>query len=57
MEYGWDQTFESLVAGVTADFIDNFKPTRERCWIAEIDGDIVGSILVSKRPKPSPNYD
>jgi len=50
-EYGWDQTFESLVARVTADFIDNFKPARERCWIAEIDGDIVGSILVVEKNK------
>lgn len=50
-EYGWDQTFESLVARVTADFIDDFKPARERCWLAEIDGDVVGSIFVVEKSK------
>ena len=50
-EYGWDQTFESLVARVTADFIDNIKPARERCWLAEIDGDVVGSIFIVEKSK------
>ena len=50
-EYGWDQTFESLVARVTAEFIDNFQPARERCWLAEIQGDIVGSIFVVEKTK------
>ena len=50
-EYGWDQTFESLVARVTAEFIDNFQPAREQCWLAEIQGDIVGSIFVVEKTK------
>ncbi|MHC4078213.1 MAG: bifunctional helix-turn-helix transcriptional regulator/GNAT family N-acetyltransferase, partial [Planctomycetota bacterium] len=45
-EYGWDETFEVLVAQITADFIQNLDPQRERCWIAEMDSGIVGSVFV-----------
>lgn len=45
-EYGWDERFEALVAQVVADFINSYKPARERCWIAEMDGEIVGSVFV-----------
>lgn len=45
-EYGWDEHFEALVAQIVADFINNYKPERERCWIAEMDGEIVGSVFV-----------
>jgi GNAT superfamily N-acetyltransferase len=44
-EYGWNAQFEAMVAQIVADFINNFKPERERCWIAEMDGEIVGSIF------------
>jgi DNA-binding MarR family transcriptional regulator/GNAT superfamily N-acetyltransferase len=47
-EYGWDATFDALVARVAADFIDNFDETRERCWIAEMAGGIVGSVFLVK---------
>jgi DNA-binding MarR family transcriptional regulator/GNAT superfamily N-acetyltransferase len=47
-EYGLDQTFEALVARIAAGFIENFDAARERCWIAERDGAIVGSVLLVK---------
>ena len=45
-EYGWNITFEALVAKITAEFIENFDARRERCWIAELDGERVGSVFV-----------
>jgi DNA-binding MarR family transcriptional regulator/N-acetylglutamate synthase-like GNAT family acetyltransferase len=50
-EYGYDETFEALVAEIAAKFIQHFDPKRERCWIAEKDGEIVGSVFVVKKSK------
>jgi DNA-binding MarR family transcriptional regulator/N-acetylglutamate synthase-like GNAT family acetyltransferase len=48
-EYGYDEEFEALAAELVAKFIQRYNPKRERCWIAEKDGQIVGSVfLVSK---------
>ena len=48
-EYGYDETFEALVAEIAARFIQRFDPKRERCWIAERDGEIVGSVFLVKK--------
>lgn len=48
-EYGWNEKMEALIARVVADFIDHLDPARERCWIAERHGEIVGSVLVVKQ--------
>lgn len=45
-EYGWNEEFEALVAKICADFISNYNPKRERCWIAEMDGEIIGSVFL-----------
>jgi DNA-binding MarR family transcriptional regulator/N-acetylglutamate synthase-like GNAT family acetyltransferase len=47
-EYGWDERFEALVAKIAADFIDDYDPARERCWIAEMNGETVGCVFVVK---------
>jgi DNA-binding MarR family transcriptional regulator/GNAT superfamily N-acetyltransferase len=44
-EYGWDATFEALVASIVADYIDKHDPRRERVWIAEVDGAPVGCVF------------
>jgi DNA-binding MarR family transcriptional regulator/GNAT superfamily N-acetyltransferase len=50
-EWGYNESMEALVAGVTADFINNFKPGREYCWIAERNSEIIGSIFVVEKSK------
>ena len=50
-EHGWDASFEALVAEIVAAFIRNFKPGRERCWIAEREGEPAGCVLLVEKSK------
>jgi GNAT superfamily N-acetyltransferase len=50
-EYGYDEHFEALVAEIVAEFVTHFDPKRERCWVAEKDGAIVGSVFLVKKSK------
>jgi GNAT superfamily N-acetyltransferase len=48
-EYQWDERFEALVAEICAHFIQNFDGSRERCWIAEVDGKFAGCVFLVKK--------
>jgi GNAT superfamily N-acetyltransferase len=52
-QYGWDLTFEALVARVAADFIDQFDGVRDCCWIAERNRDVLGAAFVVKTEQPT----
>ena len=47
-EWGYDERFEALVAEIVAKFVQNFDAKRERCWIAERNEEIVGSVFLVK---------
>ncbi|GLQ78315.1 GNAT family N-acetyltransferase [Mesorhizobium huakuii] len=48
-DYGWDETYEALVAEILAAFVKSFDPKWERSWIAERDGEVVGSVFVVRK--------
>ena len=48
-EYNWDEEYEGLVAEIVADFIKNFDAKRERCWIAEKDGENIGAVFLVRK--------
>lgn len=45
-EYGWDNSYEALICEIAAQFLREYKPLRERCWIAEKNACIVGSVFL-----------
>lgn len=47
-EYGWVGPFEGVCAQIVADYVQNFDPKLERCWIAEMDGERVGCVMLVK---------
>jgi DNA-binding MarR family transcriptional regulator/GNAT superfamily N-acetyltransferase len=47
-EYGWGEPFEGLCAQIVADFANNYDATHERCWIAEMNGENVGTVMLVK---------
>ncbi|WP_063196557.1 helix-turn-helix domain-containing GNAT family N-acetyltransferase [Bradyrhizobium sp. AT1] len=47
-DYGWDVSYEALVAEICAQFIRNYDAAREHCWIAEVGGEPVGSVFLVK---------
>jgi DNA-binding MarR family transcriptional regulator/GNAT superfamily N-acetyltransferase len=50
-EYGWGAPFEAIVARVLAGFAQEHDPAREACWIAELDGRRVGSVMLVRHPE------
>jgi DNA-binding MarR family transcriptional regulator/GNAT superfamily N-acetyltransferase len=50
-EHQWDSTFEGLVSEIAGRFLTHFDPGRERCWIAERDGERVGSVFLVRKSK------
>lgn len=47
-EYGWDMTYEALVAEILGQFVRHFDPQAENAWVAERDGSVVGSVFLVK---------
>jgi DNA-binding MarR family transcriptional regulator/N-acetylglutamate synthase-like GNAT family acetyltransferase len=47
-EYGWGSGIEAVTARICADFLDRFEPARERCWVAERDGERLGCVFLVK---------
>jgi DNA-binding MarR family transcriptional regulator/GNAT superfamily N-acetyltransferase len=48
-EWGYNEEFEALAADIVASFVRHRDPSRERCWIAEKEGEIVGSVFLVRK--------
>lgn len=53
LEYGWDWTYEALIARILGDFIEAYDPAREDAWVAELDGTVVGSVFLVRSDDPA----
>jgi DNA-binding MarR family transcriptional regulator/GNAT superfamily N-acetyltransferase len=51
-EYGWGDPFEGLCAQIVADFVNNYDPKMERCWIAQVNGENAGCVMLVKDAAP-----
>jgi GNAT superfamily N-acetyltransferase len=51
-EFGWDQSFETLVARIVADYAESREPAREAAWVAELDGRRVGCVFCVRGADP-----
>ncbi len=51
-EYGWDWTYEGLIAGILADFVAHYDAAREQAWVAEHDGKVAGSVFLMCGDEP-----
>ena len=49
--YGWNMEFEGLVAGIVRDYLANYRPGLEKCWIAEVEGQRAGSVFVVRKSR------
>ncbi|WP_298161401.1 helix-turn-helix domain-containing GNAT family N-acetyltransferase [Brevundimonas sp.] len=52
-EYGWTAEYEGLVARILGDYAEGADPRSEAAWIAELDGDVVGSVFLMKGDDPA----
>jgi GNAT superfamily N-acetyltransferase len=50
-EYGFNAEFEALVAGIVASYLKQHQPEWERCWMAEVNGQLAGSVFVVRKSK------
>ena len=50
-EYGWNSEFEALVADISAKVLRRFDPAWDKAWIAELNGERVGSVFVVRKSK------
>ncbi len=48
-EYGWNTGYEALAMEIASAFLRDFKPERERCWVADLDGQLAGAVFMVEK--------